>query len=258
MKIQSIKKVGSNKYYLIFENNEKITTYDEVILKYNLLYKHEVDSSFVKTIIQETSYYDIYLKIVKYISIRLRSEFEIKKYMEKFHLAEVQKQQLLEKLKQAGLLNDKNFTIAFISDKLHLSTMGPLKIKKELLKHQINSKIIEEEISKIDEEEVFDKLYKLVVKKIEANKKYSSYILKQKLLLYFKDLGYETTMIDQCFYEIGNKEEDILSKEAEKLYKKLSRKYQGTELTRKVKEKLYQKGFDINEITSYLNKKESI
>lgn len=252
MKIKNIKKVGSNKYHLLLENGKKIVTYDESILKYNLLYKKEIDSELMDTLLGEASYYEVYQKVIKYVSVRLRSEYEIKKYLEKFQLSQKDEQTMLEKLKQTGVLNDQKFAASFISDKLYLSTMGPLKIKAELLNYQIDSMIIEDELSKIDEQVVFDKLYKMVTKKVRSNKKYSAYILHQKLFAYFKDLGYDADMIEQCLSEVNEKDYHILEQEAEKLYKKLSKKYHGNELTKKVKEKLYQKGFDINDITTYI------
>ncbi len=256
MKIKQIKKVGTGKYHLLLEDGCKIVTYDEVILKYNLLYKKELDSSLLENLQQETSYYDIYYKLIKYISIRLRSESEIKKYLEKYQLSEKDESSLIQKLKESGLLNDQHFIKAFISDKIHLSTMGPLKIKSELLKHHLDENLIDQALAQVDQEIVFNKLHKMVLKKVKANKKYSSYMLRQKLLIYFRDLGYDTGMIDECLSMATVHNNDVLEHEMEKVYRKLSKKYQGQELVRKTKEKLYQKGFDIHEINRLLEQME--
>ena len=48
---------------------------------------------------------------------------------------------------------------------------------------------------------------------------------------------------------------DILNKTYDMLYDKLKRKYSDYELLKKIKEKLYQKGFDINEINDLISKK---
>lgn len=256
MKIKQIKKVGMGKYHLVLEDGSKIVTYDEVILKYNLLYKKELDSSLMENLLNETSYYDIYNKVIKYISIRLRSEAEIRKYLEKYQLSEKDMTSILTKLKESSFVNDQNFVKAFVSDKVHLSTMGPYKIKSELLKQHIDEVLIDQELDKIDQEFLFDKLYKMVLKKVKANKKYSSYVLRQKLLIYFHDLGYEYSMIDQCLQVASINNKDILDREMEKIYRKLSKKYQGQELIRKTKEKLYQKGFDLHEISLLLEKYE--
>ena len=255
MNIKKIKKLSNDKYQIITSNNNKIITYDSVILKYNLLYKKDIDSELLNLIIKETSYFDIYKKVVNYISKRLRSEYEIKKYLEKYDLNEKDTNKIISDLKESNFINDYNFAKAYISDKVYLSNYGPLKIRKDLQNYYVDNKIIEELISNIENEIILEKLNKLITKKINSNKKHSSYILKQKLLYYFKDLGYETSMILNCLDNLGNNEDGILDKEYEKLYKKYSKKYSDYNLDNKIKEGLYRKGFDINKITEFINTK---
>ena len=53
MKINKFKKIGSNKYKIYFDN-ESLIVYEDVILKYNLLYKKE--SPFMRDFINDNSY----------------------------------------------------------------------------------------------------------------------------------------------------------------------------------------------------------
>ena len=55
-------------------------------------------------------------------------------------------------------------------------------------------------------------------------------------------------MIIEIFDNLDLNKNDLLKKEYDKLYKKLSLKYSGKELENKIRNKLYQKGFTINEI----------
>ena len=79
MKITKLKKLSNGKYKIELSNGDKITTYDEVILKYNLLYKKEIDMSLIKDLTQDNNYYDNYNKAIKFIGIRFRSTYEITK-----------------------------------------------------------------------------------------------------------------------------------------------------------------------------------
>lgn len=255
MDIKKIKKMNNDKYQIITSDNTKIITYDSVILKYNLLYKKNIDSELMSLIMKETSYFDIYKKAVNYISKRLRSEYEIKKYLEKYDLNEKDTNKIINDLKKSNFINDYNFAKSYISDKVYLSNYGPLKIKRDLQNYYIDTEIIEELINNIDDEVILEKLNKLMTKKINSNKKHSNYILKQKLLYYFKDLGYETSMILSCLDNLGNNDDNILDKEYEKLYKKYSKKYSDYNLDNKIKEGLYRKGFDINKINEFINTK---
>ena len=78
MKILGIKK-QNNKYKIKLEDNITIETYDEVIIKNNILYKKEIDEELKNKIEEENKYYETYNEIVKLINKKLRSEKEIKK-----------------------------------------------------------------------------------------------------------------------------------------------------------------------------------
>lgn len=103
------------------------------------------------------------------------------------------------------------------------------------------------EVNKYEEE--FDrKLEKLMKKKIQLNKNKSKNMLKQKLVSYFMELGYEKEKI--CYYFDNNyvENQDIIQKEYDKLYKKYSLIKSNKELNFFINSKLYAKGFSKEDI----------
>ena len=255
MKIEHIKKNNSGKYTIKFDNSEKLVTYDDVILKNKLLYNREIDNNILKNLYEDTYYYDIYNKIIKMISTRLRSIHEIKNYLNKNNLNEKEQQKIINKLLEVGLLNDFVFAKAYASDKLYLSNYGPNKIYSDLKEHQIDDGIINQVISALSEDDIREKLVKLINKKIKNNHKYSNYILKQKVINELSFSGFSKDMIIDIFDSLEVKDNSNLEREYDKLYIKYSKKFKDYELFKKIKEKLYQKGFDINEINSFMNEK---
>lgn len=248
MKVEKIKKTG-NKYKIVFSDNTVLKTYDDVIINNGLLYNHEIDSDVLNKLNIDTNYYDIYYKTINYITRKLRSEKEVKEFIDKNNVSDNDKKEVIKKLKEIGLINDVTFAKAYVSDRINLSNDGPLKIKKQLLEHDINVELIDEIIDGIDNNLIIDKLSKLINKKI-TNSKYSGYILKQKILNDFINLGYSRELIIEIYDNLDIKKDDLLRKEYDKLYKKLSLKYSGKELDNKIKNKLYQKGFTIDEINN--------
>ena len=71
MKIERIKKVGASKYQLILQNKDVITTYEDVILKHNLLYHKEIDEDLLPQLLKETKHSDIYYQSVKKINFEV-------------------------------------------------------------------------------------------------------------------------------------------------------------------------------------------
>lgn len=253
MKIEKIKKTGS-RYKLFLDDGTVINTFDEVIIKYNLLFNKELDLNMISKIHLENSYYDAYNKVLKLIDRRLRSSYEIEKYLKKNNVENYQT--IIDSLKEKGFINDERFARAFISDKIHLSNEGKGKIKKELLNHQIEESIINRELAQIKDENMEEKVDKIISKKIAANKKDSAFILKQKISNYLFNLGYDKSFINSrmCHFNFDNCNSE---KEMDKIYKKLSLKYEGNELINKFKQKLFSKGFKSEEINEYINKKSS-
>ena len=253
MKIEKIEKKG-NKYNIIIDGNV-ITTFDNVLLENNLLYKKDIDSELYKKIIKDTIYYDNYNKVVKYILKRRRSEKEIKKYLLKLEVNESDIEKIIIKLKEINLINDTQYCKAFINDKINLSKYGINKIKIELIEQDIPIDVIEEELANIDINVLNARLEKLILKKINSNRKYSKKHLGQKILNEMINLGYNKEIILNILDENLKDDKSIIEKEFEKIYIKLSKKYSGKDLNIKVKQNLLLKNFNIEDINNLLQRK---
>ena len=100
----------------------------------------------------------------------------------------------------------------------------------------------------IDFKFVYNKLNNLIDKKIKTINNYSGNVLKQKLIHYFINLGYDQRIVEEILInkDLYKKEEGI--KEYNKLLKKYSNKYSDYELENIIRQKLYVKGFKYDEI----------
>lgn len=251
MKIEKLKRLPSGKYKIFFDNDDKLITYDDVIIKNKLLYNKEVDDDVLEEVNMDTQFFNIYNKVLNYIVKRKRSIKEIREYLSKFELDKENIDTIIDTFKDNGLLNDLGFAKSFIADKIYLSNIGPNKIKDELLKHDIDEYIIDDIIDKIPNDVLIEKLEKIITKKINSNHNKSNYMLKQKLVYELSNNGFDKEMIINIFDKLSTDDKKIIELEYNKIYNKLSKKYQGSELNNKIKQKLYQKGFSnelINEI----------
>lgn len=252
MKIKKIKKISMNKYKIEFTNGDTLTTYDRVILENNILLKKEIDEELYLKMTKENDYYSVYNKAVKYITTKLRSEVEVYDYLKKYIDDTKKIDDMLNKLKQEGLINDDRYLKAFVEDKVNLSNYGPNKIKKELESMKIDIEKINEILSKYDNNIFEDKLIKIISKKSKINHKDSLYMLKQKIERDLIELGYDREMIQENLDDVSTDESNIIEKEYNKLYKKLSSKYTDNELLYQIKQRLYKKGFSIDKINDII------
>ena len=79
MKIIKYIKVSKSKYKIILEDNETITLYEDVILKYELLLKKEIID--LNSILEFNKKYELYYKVLSYINKKIRCEREIINYL---------------------------------------------------------------------------------------------------------------------------------------------------------------------------------
>ena len=240
MKITKYKKMSNNKYKVFLDNNENIVLHENIILKYNLLLTKEIDD--LEEIKKDNNNYLIYDKVLKYISIKMRCESEIRAYLKKNEIDSKLIDEIVEKLKKQGFINEKLYVKSYILDKTRLNNIGPNKIKNELIKLNIDNNIIEEELNNINKEELNITLEKLIDKKIKSNRTYAGDVLKQKLLNDFINKGYIKEDILSILDKKDLNNDDLYEKEYNKLYNKYSKKYSGSELEYFIKQKLYQKG----------------
>ena len=67
MKIEKYKKINENKYRITLDNGTIIDTYEDVIVKNNLLYKKEIDLNLLKEIETDNEYQEAYNMALKYM-----------------------------------------------------------------------------------------------------------------------------------------------------------------------------------------------
>ena len=240
MKIIKYNKLKNNKYEIILENNEKIKVYEDVILKENLLWKKEIDD--IDKLLEKNKDYEIEDTALKRLSHHVESINGMRDYLIKKGYSNESVSNLIDKLINKGFLNDNYYAKCYITNQINLSNDGPLKIKKHLDDLEINEDIYNEYLD-MDSNIWCERIKKYLDKQIKLNKK-SIYVFKNKMLINLINLGYDRGLINECLSHISiDNQDELRKKEEEKIRKKLERKYSSEELERKIKEKLYQKGF---------------
>lgn len=239
MKITSIK-LNKNGKYVVTIDNEKYNLYQDTILKYLLFSKKEIDNTLFENIIKDNNFYDAYYKIIKFVSIRLRTENEIRKKLNTLFILKKDQDKIINKLKEQGYLNDELYIKSYINDKINLSLEGPEKVKRELLKNGFN----EEDILKylcLFEDINEERINKIINKKLKANHNLSKKMFIVKVGNDLRNLGY--TNYREILNNIDFDDKDIYQKEYDKIYNKLIKKYPPEKAEILTKQKLYTKGF---------------
>lgn len=243
MKVIKYKKLANSRYKVYLEDNHELLLYEDVILKYNLLIRKDIDEKLIIEMDKYNQECDVYYVALNSIKNRFRSTYELKGILLKKEYPIDLVDRAIDKLTKQGYLNDRSYCKSFINNQMITTNNGPFKIIRELNEKKVDSNIIDEEIEVFSEEEQIPRIKKLIEKGIKTNHSRGGVVLKQKIYNDLKNLGYDISLINSVIssYEFESNK-DIAKKEYDKLYKKYSRKYTGDELKYKIREKMYLKG----------------
>ena len=246
MNIIKYKKKKQGRYVIELEGGVEIETYEDLILKYDLLIKKDLSLEILQKIEEENVVYDVYFVALKYLKTKMRSIYEIRNYLLKQEYSSELISSTIDLLRDQGYLDDFVYAKAFLHDRIALSLDGPLKIQEEFEKLEITSEQKKTILPQYTEELERERIEKIIIKQVHTNHSKSNYSLKQKIFHNLVTLGYHTFLIEEQLSLVlqgDDEEEAIYQKEYQKLYRKLSRKYSGKELEYQIRQKLFQKGF---------------
>ena len=245
MKIKSYKKLKNGKYRLLFDNSETLDVYEDVILKLELLLKKDISESLKQKILEENEKYDAYAVGLKYLSTRVRSGKEVIDCLKRKEYSFSNIENAINILEKQGYINDRNFAKAFLNNRLITTSNGPYKIKSDLKEKGVSNEIIDDIMEEYTIDIQKEKIVKQINRMIKSNRNKGNHLLKRKIFNELSKQGFKRSLLNEYLQTIQlDNDQKLRDKEYQKLYQKLSKKYQGNELEYKIKEKLYQQGFE--------------
>lgn len=254
MEIKTFRKLKDNKYKIIFDNEETVTLYDDLIIEYNLLVNKKLNNKELQEIVNKNDTYTAYYKALKQLERKMRSKKEIESYLRRCKYEKDTIDSVIKKLYNDGYLNDTKYIKAYINDQVNLTDKGPIKIKKELEYMGFKDELVNKGIAKIKDDVWTLKIDKFITKRLKMTTNLSASLLKQKVIYELINKGHYKDLISSLInnYEFKNSKE-ALEKEYYKIKSRLEKKFEGNELKFYLKAKLLNKGFTSEEILSIMD-----
>ena len=154
MRVTKITKIGrEDKFAIFIDDVLKLFLSGQSILKYELSIGQEITEKEINNLNKLAAEDQIFLKALRYLSARIRSEGEIRQFLKRKGATLDQQKSIISRLKKIDLINDERFSEAFIHDHLLVTPSSKRKIAYELKKKQIAKEIID---SSLNNEQISD------------------------------------------------------------------------------------------------------
>ncbi len=258
--IKSIRKLKNNQYTLTTESGRRINVSEDTLVRHRLLKGEEITDEALRKIEKEAEMDIGYQIALSYLNFQLRSEKEIKDQLKKKEISQEGIAYVLPKLKELKLIDDLVFAESYVRTVMKLQDKGPGQIKQGLIKKGISEENIQKALTQFGfeiQEEAAKKLAEKALRKYQS-KSYKEQIQKVRQHLFTKGYSGDVINIVMSDLEVEKDEDEeweLLVAQGDKLWRKHQRLERGKR-NQKMKQSLFQKGFDFDQINLYIEEKE--
>src|SRR5690625_558232 len=170
MKISKITTQKKNNHrYNIFLQKGSTEEYafsvdEDVLIKFHLRKGLSLTDELIEEITSEDHKQKAYNKVIRYLSYRMRTEKEIREYLQKEDLFPEHVDEIIAKLEKNNLVDDLEFAKMFVRSRINTSNKGPGLIRKELEVKGIHDENIDEALSQFTTKDQKEKTLQVIQK----------------------------------------------------------------------------------------------
>lgn len=201
-----IQKRNKERVNLFLDGEYAFSLSAELVYKEGLKINAEIDSEKLKTLAEHESLIRCKESALRIIERSYKTEKEMRDKLKLKGYEDNSINKSVEFLKEYNFINDRNYTKAFISDKLN--SAGSQKIKYTLMQKGINKEIIDEELCKLNQDNEKNAAFNIAKKKFDIIKKKESdnYKISGKLYRYLVSKGYGYDVVSDVVKEVMSQE----------------------------------------------------
>ncbi|GEK36392.1 recombination regulator RecX [Enterococcus thailandicus] len=253
---------GKGPFYQVdLSVGEPLRVSEDVLIRYRLLKGRELDEELIKEIKKSSGEDFGFQQALNYLSYQLRSEKEIRTYLKEKEIVQEDRNKIVARLKELDLINDLVYGESYVRTQMRLSDKGPRKLSQQLQQKGLKPEIIEQALSQYLFEDQVEVASIAAQKAYKKNHGKSQKELLRKIQQNLMTKGFNSEVIQQAIAQLPQEvdeeaEYELLVSQGEKLWRKNAR-FDLTKRRMKVKQSLYQKGFNLELIQRFISEKEA-
>lgn len=197
MIVERIVSKDDEKATVFFDNGEKLILHKDVLYQSGLRKGDEISSDRFSILNNQEIFYLIKQKAFRLLQRRIHTSRELYTKLRQKFSDDLLIKKCLTELQQKGFINDREFALAFISEKQKSKKWSKAKLKTELMKRGVSNEIISEVLNQtFDTEKEIESAKELAAKKLlqiikKENDKRKVF---QKIMMHLQSKGYDYEM----------------------------------------------------------------
>lgn len=209
MQIIKVSKKGKSDVTIHFDNDSILFLAIEVFLKSGLKKGDEISDDRFSALIEQNKLFHIKQRAFRLLGRRQHSSSELRRKLWQKDYEQRLIDEVIDELTKNGYLDDKEFIRAFVAEKSKSKNWSSKKIKSELFKRGVVSKLIDEFFINLPKEDDYENAMRL------ANKKYELLLkrnlepkeLRNKLSTYLFSKGFDYEIIREVSSKLLKQED---------------------------------------------------
>lgn len=204
MQLLKVVKKGNSDVTIYFDNDSMLFLAVEVFLKSGLKKGDDISEDRFSFLIDQNKLFHIKQRAFRLLGRRQHSSFELRRKLWNKDYEQKLIDEVIDDLQQKGYLDDKEFIRAFVADKSKTKNWSIKRIKGELFKRGVASKLIDEIMNNRPKEEDFESALKLARKKYEVllKRNLEQKELRNKLSTYLFSKGFDYELIKEVVSQL--------------------------------------------------------
>ncbi|MCU0332518.1 MAG: recombination regulator RecX [Ignavibacteriaceae bacterium] len=210
MRILRVVKKGKSDVILYFDNDSLLFLAVEVFLKSGLKKSDDISEDRFSLLIEQNKIFHIKQKAFRLLGRRQHSSSELRRKLWNKDYEQKLIDEVIDDLQKKGYLDDKEFIRAFVAEKSKSRNWSSKKIKGELFKRGVASKLIDETLNHHSVDSDNESAMKLAKKKYEVllKRNLEPKELQNKLSTYLFSKGFDYELIREVICKLIKAKDD--------------------------------------------------
>ncbi|MCW0952560.1 RecX family transcriptional regulator [Weissella ceti] len=246
------------RYNIYLDDDYGFAVDEKILIQFDLFKGTTLDDEQLAEVEAAEFEQKAYQKGLIYATGQLRSSQQVAEKLRQAEFPPHVIERVLERLTNAQVLDDTAFAEGYVAGIMRSGKLGPKGVIYKLKQWGIDQNTILDAVDAYDDETQSEHLVTQVERLLEKHSNQSIYIAKQKTTQKLLQDGFDQRLIKHAladYFEThgvdADEEAEKLDRDAQKVVNRY-RQYTGWEFTKRVKQALYRKGYQLDAIDRWL------